>query len=177
MALPGDRAKEPVVILQGRGVSAERFAELLKKFPGAKTETLPDTDIEIAHFAPAAKGGDPGAYAAAVGTSVIVSPSRDRLAEALEKRDGAKKTKFADPTVEAGLKNIYRQPAAVTAVFGLRGPLAELSEAAADLRFCARAIALNQRKARRSAAAGAQQLVGSAWRAGHRGGAEIARVA
>jgi hypothetical protein len=76
---------------------------------------------------------------------VILSSARSRIVEALEKRDGAKRTKFDDPTIERGLEYAYSRPFAVYATLGLRQESTKLPSAASKLNFIAAGIQFDDR--------------------------------
>lgn len=130
----GDKkTTSPLVILQGRALAGEWLPETIRRLNIATITKSKDSNIEIAKFGPGKDDGK-AMYAALVGTSVLICEHRESIEEALEKRDGARKTIFADPTVETGLKFIYRQPFTVTAVFGTQGRFANVSAGAKEMR-------------------------------------------
>src|SRR5262245_40961777 len=84
-------------------------------------------------------------YAAASETSVILSPERRRVVEAMEKRDNGKRTRLGDPTIARGLEYAYARPFAAFVAIGLRQEWAKSTPAASKLNFAAAGIGFDER--------------------------------
>ena len=106
-----------VIVLQGRGLVTPRLLDGAKTWPGVTTEPAWPGGPDL--YVLGQKAGTGEAFAATSETCVILSPHRDRIVEMLEKREGMKKTKFADITLERGLEYAHARPFAAFATLGL----------------------------------------------------------
>jgi hypothetical protein len=134
MIAVGDDDKS-VIVLQGRGLVTPRLLDGAKTWPGVTTEPAWPGGPDL--YVLGQKSGTGEAYAATSETCVIISPHRDRIVDALEKREGMKRTKFADITLERGLEYAYARPFAAFATIGLRSGWARFQPAAGKLTFVA----------------------------------------
>jgi serine/threonine protein kinase len=137
---PNDDA---VIILQGRGLVTPRLVDGVKALPGVRVEPAWENGPELAIFG--SEKPDQLLYAAASETSVILSPQRLRVVEALEKRDSGKRTHFGDPTLVRGLEYAYARPFAAFVTVGLRQEWAKSVPAASKLNFAAAGIGFDER--------------------------------
>jgi serine/threonine-protein kinase len=124
-----------VIVLQGRGLVTPRLLDGAKTWPGVTTEPAWPGGPEL--YVLGQKSGTGEAFAATSETCVIISPHRDRIVDALEKREGKKRTKFDDVTLERGLEYAHARPFAAFATMGLRTGWARTQPAAGRLTFVA----------------------------------------
>lgn len=132
-----------VIVLQGRGLVTPRLLDGAKTWPGVTTEPAWEGGPDL--YVLPEKAGPGESFAAASETCVIISPHRDRIVDALEKREGTKKTKFADITVERGLEYAHARPFAAFATIGLRSGWARTQPAASRLTFVAVGIFFDEK--------------------------------
>ena len=137
VAVSDKKTSPAMVIFQGRSLAGEWLPEMIHKIPGITFDKHRESGIEIARIGPGKDDVTAGKtmHAVQVGTSVLICESRQRILTALEKREGARRTKFEDPSLEAGLAVIYRHPFVVTTVFGTHGQMASLSPNAKQLKY------------------------------------------
>jgi serine/threonine protein kinase len=135
--------EDVVIILQGRSLVTPRLVDGVKAIPGVRFEPAWDNGPELAVFSGAKP--EQSLYAVASETSIVLSPQRRRVIDALEKRDGGKRTRLADPTVARGLEYAYARPFAAFVTIGLRQEWAKSVPAASKLNFAAAGIAFDDR--------------------------------
>lgn len=135
---PGD-----VLIVQGRSLVTPRLLEGVKSIAGVTVQPSKDGGPEIYVLSPREESNT--VYAAAVDTSIIMSMSRERVFEAVEKRDLAKRTKFEDSTIERGLEWANARPFAVYATMGMRSGWAATQPAASKINFIGVGILFDER--------------------------------
>ena len=133
---------EAVVVLQGRTLVTPRLVDGVKDMPGVRFEPAWDGGPELVVL-----GNDKTEtiYAMASETSVVLSAQRRRVVEAIEKRDGGRRTRLADPTVARGLEYAYARPFAAFVALGLRQDWANSVPAATKLNFAAAGIVFDDR--------------------------------
>jgi serine/threonine protein kinase len=134
---------DAVVILQGRGLVTPRLVDGVKAMPGVRFEAAWNDGPELVIFGD--EKSPQALYAASSETSVILSPQRRRVVEALEKRDSGKRTRIGDPTVARGLEYAYARPFAAFITIGLRQVWAKSVPAATKLNFAAAGIFFDDR--------------------------------
>lgn len=132
---PGD-----VIVIQGRSLISAKLLEGIKTIPNISTQPARDGGPDIHKL-----GNEKALFGAASDTSIILSLSRDRILEALEKRDGAKRTKFVDPTITRGIEYAQSKPFAIFATLGLREGWARLLPMANKVNFIAIAATFEER--------------------------------
>jgi serine/threonine-protein kinase len=135
-----ENAVGDVVIFQGRALVTPKLFESLRNFPGAKRIGEEGQELFVLGV-----DDDKKMYLGFTETSAILSSDRGRVMEALEKKDGAKSTKFSDPTLARGLEYAYARPFAVYATMGLRSGWAEKQPAAGKLNFIAAGVVFDDR--------------------------------
>ena len=135
---PGD-----VLILQGRGLVTPRLVDGVKAMPGVTFEPARPGGPDLVHLGSKVNGDS--LYGIAIETSIVLSKSKDRVLDALAKKDGARRTKLADPTIERGLEYAQSRPFAAFATLGLRQGWAQTQTAAAKLNFIAAGIIFDER--------------------------------
>src|SRR5262249_27064233 len=111
--------------------------------PGVHSEPAFHGGPDLALLPPDCPAG--AVYAATSETSVILSASRERIVDALEKRDGKKRTRFDDPTLTRGLEFAYARPFAAFVTAGLRQGWAKDVPAASKLKFAAAGLTFDER--------------------------------
>jgi len=133
---------EAVVILQGRSLVTPRLVEGVKAMPGVRFEPAWEGGPELTVL-----GDDKPekVFAVASETSVVLSPHRRRVIEALEKRDGGRRTRLADQTIARGLEYAYARPFAAFVTLGLRQDWAKSIPGATKLNFAAAGIVFDDR--------------------------------
>jgi eukaryotic-like serine/threonine-protein kinase len=139
---PDDKSAE-LVVLQGRSLVTPRLLDGVKAMPGVATEPAWLGGPELLILGPQVGAGR--LFAGTSETCVFLSSSRDRIVEALEKRDGKRKTKLADPTIERGLEVGHARPFAAFATMGLHSGWARSQPAASKLNFVAAGIMLDDK--------------------------------
>jgi serine/threonine-protein kinase len=140
VGIPGG-AEDIVIVLQGRSLVTPRLIDGLKTLPGVSAEPTAGPELLTV-----TDPGNPGAlHAAATGTSVILSPSKQRVLDAIEKRDGATRTRLADPTLTRALEYSNARPFALYVAVGLKQDWAKLVPAAGKLNFAAAAVLFDER--------------------------------
>jgi len=135
--------EEAVIILQGRSLVSPQLVDGVKTIPGVRFEPAWDNGPELAIFS--GEKPEQSLYAVASETSVVLSAQRRRVVEALEKRDGGKRTRLGDPTVARGLEYAYARPFAAFIAIGLRQEWAKSVPAASKLNFAAAGIGFDDR--------------------------------
>lgn len=143
VGLGADDQSGHVVVLQGRGLVTPRLVDGVKSMPGVTTEPAWTDGPELFVLGPESAAGR--AFAAASETCVIISGSRERVVEALEKREHVKKTKFADVTIERGLDYAQSRPFAAFATIGLRSGWARTQPVASKISFAAVGIQFDEK--------------------------------
>ena len=134
---------EAVVILQGRSLVTPRLVDGVKAMPGVRIELAWEGGPELAVLGD--ENPDKAVYAVASETSVVLSPHRRRVIEALEKRDGGRRTRLADPTIARGLEYASARPFAAFVTLGLRQEWAKSIPGATKLNFAAAGIVFDDR--------------------------------
>jgi serine/threonine-protein kinase len=121
LASAPDREQGSLIILQGKSLVTPRLEDALRTLAGGNVSRAGPDGPEVY-----AIGREPN-YLATTETCLLLSSRRERIVEALAKRDGTKKTKFADPTVTAGVRALSRvtelpfaRSSAIHLVVGLR---------------------------------------------------------
>lgn len=132
-----------LVVLQGRGLVTPRLIDGVKALTGATTEPAWPDGPELFVLGP--EIGPGRLYAGTSESSVFLSSNRDRIVEALEKREGSKRTKFADPTVERGMEYAHARPFAAFATLGLRSGWTRMHPAANKINFVATGLIFDER--------------------------------
>jgi serine/threonine-protein kinase len=135
--VPGD-----VIVLQGRTLVTPKLVEAVKNFPGTKKLAAGDG---AEFYALSADEKAKNLYIAFTDTSVILSSARDRVVEALEKKNSTKTTKFADPSIERGLQWAFSRPFAAFATLGLKNGWAQSQPAASKLSFISAGVLFDDR--------------------------------
>lgn len=134
-----------LVILQGKTLVTERAIDGLRNLKSVRTEKLPDkSELFILPW----QEDEQSLFVAATDTSVLITLNKQRLLEALEKRDGAKRTTINDPTIEAAIRMMYSRvlyPHAIFAAIGLRSGLMRFVPPAGRLNFACAAVSFEER--------------------------------
>jgi hypothetical protein len=132
-----------VVVLQGRGLVTPRLIEGVMALPGVRSEPAFEGGTDVALLPGDSPAG--AVYAAATETSIILSAHRERVVEALEKRDGKKRTRFDDPTIARGIEFAFARPFAAFVTIGLRKGFAKDVPAAGKVKFAAAGLTFDER--------------------------------
>src|SRR5262249_3192623 len=119
-----------------------KLIEGVLALPGIRTEPAFEGGPDVALLPGDGPGGE--VYAAATETSVILSADRERVVDALEKRDGKRRTRFQDPTITRGLEFAYARPFAAFVTAGLRQGWAKDLPAAGKLKFAAAGMSFDE---------------------------------
>jgi serine/threonine protein kinase len=135
--------EEAVIILQGRSLVSPQLVDGVKAIPSVRFEPAWENGPELVIFS--GEKPEQSLYAVASETSVVLSPQRRRVIEALEKRDGGRRTRLDDPTVARGLEYGYARPFAAFIAIGLRQEWAKSVPAASKLNFAAAGIGFDDR--------------------------------
>jgi len=132
---PGD-----VIVIQGRSLVSTKLLEGTKTIPNVSAKPAWNGGPDVYKL-----GSDKALFGAATDTSIILSSSRERILEALEKRDGVKRTKFDDPTIARGIEYAQSKPFAFFATLGLREGWAKMLPMASKVNFIAIAATFEER--------------------------------
>jgi hypothetical protein len=134
---------ESVVVLQGHGLVTPRLLDGVRSISGVTVEPAWVGGPELALLS--GDGNTGVLYAAATETSIILCAKRERVVDALRKRDGGVRTRFVDPTVARALDFTYQRPFGVFLALGLRQEWAKSIPAAAKLNMAAAGLQFDDR--------------------------------
>lgn len=135
--------EETVIVLQGHSLVIPRLLDGVRALPNVTVEPAWNGGPDLALLAGGGQEG--GICAAAAETSIIMCAQRERVVEALQKRDGSKRTRFTDPTIARAIDFAYQRPFGVFLAMGLRQDWSKAIPAANKLTLAAAGLQFDER--------------------------------